>query len=152
MAYKAIRSRKCVESLELVNENGEVEKIIQVEITTGKLADSLSRKYVELIRAQREMKQLSNDTDKKTEKMVQTYEHNGTIVLEMMEIVFGEKNTKEIMSFYENDYVEIIQQVMPFIINIILPEVRSIAQENKAKILEQYNRKNRRSVGRGMRS
>ena len=98
------------------------------------------------------MKQLSNDTDKKTEKMVETYEHIGTIVLEMMEIVFGEKNTKEIMSFYENDYVEIIQQVMPFIINIILPEVRSIAQENKAKILEQYNRKNRRSVGRGMRS
>ena len=141
-----------MESLELVNENGEVEKIIQVEITTGKLADSLSRKYVELIRAQREMKQLSNDTDKKTEKMVETYEHIGTIVLEMMEIVFGEKNTKEIMSFYENDYVEIIQQVMPFIINIILPEVRSIAQENKAKILEQYNRKNRRSVGRGMRS
>lgn len=141
MAYQATKNRKCVETLELVNENGETVKVISVEITAGKLADSLSRKYVDLIRARRKISEMPEKYGNKADDMTVMYSELGQIIFDMMEAVFGKENTKEILNFYENDYIEITTQVMPFITNVILPQARRLAQENKRKILEQYNRK-----------
>ena len=55
MAYQATRRKKCVETLELIREDGKREKIIEVEITAGKLAKDLSREYVNLVQTQRKL-------------------------------------------------------------------------------------------------
>ena len=135
MAYQATRRKKCVETLELIREDGKREKTIEVEITAGKLARDLSREYVNLVRAQRKVQDMQALEDQGAGSLADAYEQLGAAVITMMETVFGKEDTQTIMDFYENDYVEIVQQIMPFIINVILPKAREIAQENRKQIL-----------------
>lgn len=147
MAYQLTKSRKYVENLELVDEEGKVIKVIHVEIGAGKIAENLSQKYVEMLKCKRNIDQMSIKAKEQIsdEETVLAYTQLGEIVVDMMKIVFGEENTKEILEFYENDYLDIVQQVVPFIVNVILPQVRAISQENRKKILQQYNRRSQKN-------
>lgn len=151
MAYQATRRKKCVEALELIREDGKREKIIEVEITAGKLAKDLSREYVNLVQTQRKLQDMQALKDQDAESLVDAYEQLGAAVITIMETVFGKEDTQAIMDFYEKDYVEIIQQIMPFVINVILPKAREIAQENRKQILAQYDRRPSREKRRGLR-
>ena len=151
MAYQVTRRKKCVETLELIREDGKREKIIEVEITAGKLAKDLSREYVNLVQTQRKLQDMQALKDQDAESLVDTYEQLGSAVITIMETVFGKEDTQAIMDFYEKDYVEIIQQIMPFVINVILPKAREIAQENRKQILAQYDRRPSRKKRRGLR-
>lgn len=137
MAYRVTKGKRCIEELELIAENGEVIKTLTVDLGTGKIAESLSYKYIELMRAQSELSKVSESP----EKCVEAYEKIGNIIMLMIETVFGTKGAKDIFEFYENDYIEIVKQVMPFITDVVLPNARKIAQENKTQILKKYNRK-----------
>ena len=151
MAYQATRRKKCVETLELIREDGKREKTIEVEITAGKLARDLSREYVNLVRAQRKVQDMQALEDQGAGSLADAYEQLGAAVITMMETVFGKEDTQTIMDFYENDYVEIVQQIMSFIINVILPKAREIAQENRKQILSQYDRRPAKGKRRGLR-
>lgn len=151
MAYQATRRKKCVETLELIREDGKREKIIEVEITAGKFAKDLSREYVNLVRAQRKVQDMQALEDQEAGTLADAYEQLGAAVITMMKTVFGKEDTQTIMGFYENDYVEIVQQIMPFIINVILPKAREIAQENRKQILAQYDRRTPKGKRRGLR-
>lgn len=151
MVYQATRRKKCVETLELIREDGKREKTIEVEMAAGKLAKDLSREYVNLVRAQRKVQDMQALEDQGAGSLVDAYEQLGAAVITMMETVFGKEDTQAIMDFYENDYVEIVQQIMPFIINVILPKAREIAQENRKQILSQYDRRPPKGKRRGLR-
>lgn len=151
MAYQATRRKKCVETLELIREDGKREKTIEVEITAGKLAMDLSRVYVNLVRAQRKVQDMQALEDQGAGSLVDAYEQLGAAVITMMKTVFGKEDTQAIMDFYENDYIEIVQQIMPFIINVILPKAREIAQENRKQILSQYDMRPAKGKRRGLR-
>ena len=151
MAYQATRRKKCVETLELIREDGKREKTIEVEMAAGKLAKDLSREYVNLVRAQRKVQDMQALEDQGAESLTDAYKQLGAAVITIMETVFGKEDTQTIMDFYENDYVEIVQQIMPFIINVILPKAREIAQENRKQILSQYDRRPPKGKRRGLR-
>ncbi len=151
MAYQATKSKKCVETLELIREDGKREKIIEVEITAGRLSRDLSKEYVNLIRTQGKVRDMQALKEQDAESLADAYEQLGAAVIAMMETVFGKEDTKAIMDFYENDYIEIVQNVMPFIINVVLPRAREIAQENRKQILAQYDRRTARKKSRELR-
>ena len=66
----------------------------------------------------------------------------GAAVVDLFEAVFGKEDTKTILDFYENRYVEMCQEVVPFITQIVIPEVRKIAKQNKKAALAGYSRRN----------
>lgn len=64
----------------------------------------------------------------------------------MLEAVFGTEDAKVILEFYNNRYIELCNEVVPFIMDVVIPEVRKIAKQNKKATLSQYNRKQRRAL------
>lgn len=150
MAYQAKREKKCIEDLELVNENGEVEKTIHVELDAGAVVQKLSLKYIALLRAQQEAAGISAGIDT-AEDVQGAYMKLGQAVTDIMAAVFGEEDAGYIVDFYSSNYVEMVKQVVPFISDVVIPKVRKVAQENKQDILNRYNRKTRREMKRRMR-
>lgn len=150
MAYQAKRSKKVVEDFELVNENGSVEHTLHVELEAGTVAEKIRRKYIELLRAQKECAEIHPETDDK-ETVLHAYEKLGFHVASIIESVFGEEDSKVIFDFYEDNYIDMVKEVIPFISGVVLPKMNEIAKENKKQILSGYNRKQRRGLMKVMR-
>ena len=66
----------------------------------------------------------------------------GAAVVDLFEAVFGREDAECILDFYGNRYVEMCQEVVPFITQIVIPEVRKIAKQNKKAALAGYSRRN----------
>lgn len=140
MAYQAKRKKQYKEEFQLVEEDGTVVQTLQVSLDADSMVRKLSEKHAALVRALQDVKKVQ-ESEKGLEVL-------GNVVTDMFEAVFGAEDTKTILKFYDNRYVEMCQEVVPFITTVVIPEVRKIAQANKKDTLLQYNRKQRRKFGR----
>lgn len=150
MAYQAKRMKKVIEVFELVDENEQVVERLQVELDAGSMLEKLRKKYVNLIHAQQKAQKMKLDLGNE-ETILEGYTMLGTAVCDLIEAVFGKDDTKKILNFYEDNYLELFREVIPFITCTILPRVNKIAKQNKQEILSRYNRKQRKQFKRGMR-
>lgn len=141
MAYQAKRKQHYTEILELVDEGGIVRHSVVVDLDPGVVAENLSRKHMELIRVKRELDAID---PKNPESLVQEYQKLGDAVMGMIEAVFGTENAQVIFDFYGERYNEMLVEVMPFVNDVVVPEVRRLAKESKKDALQKYNRKQRR--------
>ena len=137
MAYKAKRQDRVIEDLELCNADGTVVKTIYVELDADNMVRKLSEKHVALINA---LKNVQEIKDARTE--VEKARVLGAAVVDLFEAVFGREDAECILDFYGNRYVEMCQEVVPFITQIVIPEVRKIAKQNKKAALAGYSRRN----------
>lgn len=140
MAYKAKRQDRVIEDLELCGSDGKVVKTIHVEPDADNMVRKLSEKYVALINALKnvqEIKDASTEVEKASAITVL-----GAAVVDLFEAVFGREDAECILDFYGNRYVEMCQEVVPFITQIVIPEVRKIAKQNKKAALAGYSRRN----------
>ena len=141
MAYQAKRRKTYEEEFQLVDDNGNVVHSLMVSLDVDSVAVRLSEKHMALVHALDSMKSVENKTD--DDKLTVL----GNTVIDILEAVFGKEDTKIILDFYENKYLEMCQEVMPFVTNVVIPEVRKMAQANKKHVLSKYNRKQRRTFG-----
>ena len=140
MAYKVKRQELVTKDLELCNADGTVVKTIRVELDADNMVRKLSEKHLALINALknvREVKDASTEEEKANGVAVL-----GAAVIDLFEAVFGKEDAKAILDFYGNRYVEMCQEVVPFITQIVIPEVRKIAKQNKKAALVGYSRRN----------
>lgn len=135
MAYQARRKRLYQEDFELVDEYGVVVKKIQVALDPDQVATKLSRKHLAFIRASEELSNM--DPDKEPAKALEIIT---ATTMDILQVVFGEEDTQFIIGFYNGRYLEIAQEVLPFVFQVVIPKVRKMAQENKAKIVTGYSR------------
>lgn len=141
MAYQAKRRKRYIEDFELVDENGEVVKTLKVYLDADDIVVKLSRKRAALIHVYQEVgNQKSIEDDERYLEML------GNAVVDFLEAVFGEEDTKTIVAFYENRYVEMCKEVVPFITQCVIPRCAEIKRENQKSILQSYNRKQRRTL------
>lgn len=143
MAYQAKRRKIYEEEFQLVEEDGVVVHTLRVSLDADSVIKKLSEKHVALVKA---LKDVQNEKNTASENALEVL---GNAVIDILEAVFGKEDAKTIIEFYENRYVEMCQEVMPFVTGTVIPEVRKIAQENKKQVLAQYNRKQRRAFKRG---
>ena len=141
MAYQIKRRNHYVEQLELVGEAGKVVHTLNIDLDPGVVAEDLSRKYLDLVNAREEIDQLKLE---KPEELVEAYERLGNAAISMISAVVGKENTEVILKFYDGRYNDLILEVIPFIRDVVVPEVRRMAQEQKKEVLKKYNRKPRR--------
>lgn len=146
MAYQIKRSQKTIEQLDLVDSAGSV-KTIDVRLDADGLVEKVSKKYMDLLNAQKEASEL-NVVTANPEKVVQTQERLGNVTLALFEAVFGEEDTKTILDFYDGNTIEMIQAVVPFIVQVVIPEIRKISQENRKQAMQSYARKKTRLFGK----
>ncbi len=142
MAYQAKRKKKFIEDFELVDENGNVLETLHIQLDADDMLAKLNRKYTELCRTLAETTEIKRKAHS-NEEMGDCVEKLGNAVIQMFEAVFGEEDTKTIISFYDNRYIEMCQEVVPFIKNVVIPRIGKIKKENQKITLSSYHKRRR---------
>ena len=146
MAYSAKRKKIYEEEFLLTEEDGTVVHTLHVALDADSMAKKIYEKQIALLEAMHVLKNLQDTTqDAYGDKLKEL----GNIVIDLLETVFGKEDTKTILEFYDSRYIEMCQELTPFIMDVVIPQVRKIAQSNKKQVLKSYNRKQRRSLFAG---
>ena len=140
MAYQAKRSKKYVEDFELVDAEGNIKHTLHISLDADDMTVKINRKYVALTRA------LSKTTEAKrkvetAEDLQGVFETLGNAMVDLLQAVFGEENAKILLDFYEDSYIEMSREVLPFISNVVIPRMIEIRKDNQKALLGKYNRK-----------
>ena len=143
MAYQVKRKKQYTEDFELTEEDGTVVHTLHVALDPDGMVGNLSKKYVELNRAMQDVKNSLACED--PEKMLQVV---ADAVKDLLEAVFGADDAQTILEFYANRYIELCSEVLPFVADVVIPEVRKMAKDNKVSVIGKYNRKSRRLFGK----
>lgn len=136
MAYQAKRKQLFTEDFELTEEDGAVIHTLHVALDPDNMAKKLSEKHMALVEAMQNISQI--DVHKNPEQGLETL---GNAVTDILEAVFGSEDTKIIIAFYDNRYVEMCQEVVPFITQVVVPRIREMTQENKKQVAAGYKRR-----------
>lgn len=142
MAYQARRKKAYEEEFQLTEADGTVVHTLHVALDADSMVRKLNEKHIALVRALQDVQNIKK-TDSQ-EKLSEGLEILGRAVVDILEAVFGAEDAQTIVEFYDNRYLEMCQEVVPFITGVVIPEVRKISQDNKKATLAQYSRKQRR--------
>jgi len=131
MAYELKRSKGEHAEIKLGDET------LSFEITPNRIIGEFAAKYNELLSLQKEFESMEG---KDLKKITQLHRKMGAVVWELSNLVFGRENAEKIVAFYENNYLEMIEEVFPFFAEVLSPMVEkaSAAKQQKA---QEYLRK-----------
>ena len=138
MAYEFKRQKRIVKDIKMG------EQVIHVDLVLDNILKEFNRCRNDIIRAQIEVDKASK-VNADPENFEQITGALGSSIIALMNLVFGETNAKLIMDFYENNMLEMINMVVPFIEDEIAPEIKNLVSENTSQIRERsLNRAARR--------
>ena len=140
MAYQAKRSKKYVEDFELVDAEGNIKHTLHISLDADDMTVKINRKYVALTRALSETTEAKRKVET-AEDLQGVFETLGNAMVDLLQAVFGEENAKILLDFYEDSYIEMSREVLPFISNVVIPRMIEIRKDNQKALLGKYNRK-----------
>lgn len=121
MAYKVKREKLISQDLEIENIDGSVKTYVpKISI------DTIAREYKDLIdRVQLIQSEELADENK--------YEELGKIITQILCVVFDAEQTKDMIATFEDNYITLIVAVVPYLKEVILPEIAKIKEERLDK-------------------
>lgn len=123
-----LRKKKHINKvLELLDDNGKVEKKLTVDIVVDDFRNRYPRVMAEVKKAE---EMLNAKGDDNTEAIVASQMALKAVFV----LVFGEVQTKEFLEYYENRYSEAFMDVIPFITDEIMPEVKKAVEQESTRI------------------
>ena len=136
MAYQAKRKKLYTEEFQLVDENDTIVHTLHVALDPDGIARKLSEKHMALVNAIQAVSKVDMQT-----KPSEALEAVGNTATDLLEAVFGTDDARTIIEFYDGRYMEMCIEVIPFVINTVIPTVRRMAQDNKKAIASGYSRR-----------
>ena len=106
------------DDIELLDESGKVVRTIHVSLCLDKLLG----RYNEAINA---LKAAEIAIDPKDEQSLEAY---GEIVMQLLRLIFG-ADADVILAHYEGRYLEMLDNIMPYIFHTIGPELRKLSRQ-----------------------
>ena len=106
------------DDIELLDESGKVVRTIHVSLCMNKLLG----RYNETVNA---LKAAEIAIDPKDEQSLEAY---GQIVMQLLRLIFG-ADADVILSHYEGRYLEMLDNIMPYIFHTIGPELRKLSRQ-----------------------
>ena len=106
------------DDIELLDESGKVVRTIHVSLCMNKLLG----RYNETINA---LKSAEIAIDPKDEQSLEAY---GQIVMQLLRLIFG-ADADVILAHYEGRYLEMLDNIMPYIFHTIGPELRKLSRQ-----------------------
>ena len=67
-------------------------------------------------------------------------EERGKCVVDMFVLLFGQQATEKILAFYEDNYVEMLTDIFPFIQEVIIPKLNMVAKEIKQDLRSRFKK------------
>ena len=106
------------DDIELLDEPGKVVRTIHVSLCLDKLLG----RYNETVNA---LKAAEIAIDPKNEQSLEAY---GQIVMQLLRLIFG-ADADVILAHYEGRYLEMLDNIMPYIFHTIGPELRKLSRQ-----------------------
>ena len=106
------------DDIELLDESGKVVRTIHISLCMNKLLG----RYNETVNA---MKAAEIAIDPKDEQSLEAY---GQIVMQLLRLIFG-ADADVILAHYEGRYLEMLDNIMPYIFHTIGPELRKLSRQ-----------------------
>ena len=106
------------DDIELLDESGKVVRTIHVSLCLDKLLG----RYNETVNA---LKAAEIAIDQKDEQSLEAY---GQIVMQLLRLIFG-ADADVILAHYEGRYLEMLDNIMPYIFHTIGPELRKLSRQ-----------------------
>ena len=106
------------DDIELLDESGKVVHTIHVSLCMNKLLG----RYNETVNA---LKAAEIAIDPKDEQSLEAY---GQIVMQLLRLIFG-ADADAILAHYEGRYLEMLDNIMPYIFHTVGPELRKLSRQ-----------------------
>ena len=106
------------DDIELLDESGKVVRTIHVSLCLDKLLG----RYNETVNA---LKAAEIAIDPKDEQSLEAY---GQIVMQLLRLIFG-ADADVILTHYEGRYLDMLDNIMPYIFHTIGPELRKLSRQ-----------------------
>ena len=106
------------DDIELLDESGKVVRAIHISLCMNKLLG----RYNETVNA---LKAAEIAIDPKDEQSLEAY---GQIVMQLLRLIFG-ADADVILAHYEGRYLEMLDNIMPYIFHTIGPELRKLSRQ-----------------------
>ena len=106
------------DDIELLDESGKVVHTIHISLCMNKLLG----RYNETVNA---LKAAEVAIDPKDEQSLEAY---GQIVMQLLRLIFG-ADADVILAHYEGRYLEMLDNIMPYIFHTIGPELRKLSRQ-----------------------
>ena len=106
------------DDIELLDESGKVVRTIHISLCMNKLLG----RYNETVNA---LKAAEIAIDPKYEQSLEAY---GQIVMQLLRLIFG-ADADVILAHYEGRYLEMLDNIMPYIFHTIGPELRKLSRQ-----------------------
>ena len=141
MPYRIRRSPAQVrETLELITADGQSRRTIEVDLNIPRLAGELRPAVLELTHAQ---EKIADAAGRGGEEAQAAYDGAVAASHRLLEMIFGAENTETLLAFFDHNEAELLQQVTPFIAEVVQPAVRNYISECRKRAV-----KGRRHAGR----
>lgn len=144
MAYQVGRSSKIRESLELVDNSGNVVTTVYTDVDADKIAKEFNKRVNAVVRAEAAAKSLPKAgeitamTAEQAEAATAAVQSYGDAVINLFQLIFGDDGTQAIIDFYDNAYFEMSMQVFPFILDIVKPRIEDSIREMQERAKQNY--------------
>ena len=106
------------DDIELLDESGKVVRTVHVSLCMNKLLG----RYNETVNA---LKAAEIAIDPKDEQSLEAY---GQIVMQLLRLIFG-ADADVILAHYDGRYLEMLDNIMPYIFHTIGPELRKLSRQ-----------------------
>lgn len=125
MAYQVKKKKHINKILELLDDNGKVEKRLTVDI----VCDDFRNRYPAVMAEVKKAQDLINENGDQDANAVVAAQ---IAVKSVFVLVFGEIQTRELLEYYENRYYEAFTDVINFVTDEVMPEIKkAVETENK---------------------
>ena len=116
--YQLKKNAPFEDDIELLDESGKVVHTIHISLCLDKLLG----RYNETVNA---LKAAEIAIDPKDEQSLEAY---GQIVMQLLRLIFG-ADADVILAHYEGRYLEMLDNIMPYIFHTIGPELRKLSRQ-----------------------
>ena len=116
--YQLKKNAPFEDDIELLDESGNVVRTIHISLCLDKLLG----RYNETINS---LKAAEIAIDPKDEQSLEAY---GKIVMQLLRLIFG-ADADVILGHYEGRYLEMLDNIMPYIFHTIGPELRKLSRQ-----------------------
>lgn len=134
--YVVKRSEKITETLRLQSDSGEA-KDIDITIDADVIAAEFVKKREDFIAAQKRIIKIQKEG--RAAGFDNAYIEYGNALLDFLRVVFGAENVLTIAEFFEDNYIEMMSQLFPFISDRIVPAVKRSIGYTKKQLRKQWS-------------
>lgn len=136
------RSKKIQEELKIGDE------ILIINLDADSITREFRKKQIEIVKAEQSLNNLKKIGVTK-DKFDDALEIYGNAIISLFKLVLGEENAVKVLEFYEDNYIEMAREVIPYITEVIYPHIQQAANDQKDKLKNKFNpnRSQRRKFG-----